>query len=106
MREGGGESGEHAVGGFADGQYPQVDKLAKVEGVTSAAQRVARMRKAALDREARVNCFEGTEKNFAGEGFAVHGGRLWKYRRKGRQRRERNVAVLSIDSESRSLSVR
>ena len=74
MREDGGKSGEHAVGSFADGEYPQVGELAKVVGAAGATQRVARKRKTTLDGKARVNRFEGAKKDIAGEVFAVHGG--------------------------------
>ena len=65
--EDGSKTVEHAVGGFAYGEDAKIRELAQVISTAGAAQSVAADGKAAFDRGAGVNRFEGTEEDAASE---------------------------------------
>jgi hypothetical protein len=76
VREEGREAIEHAVGGFAYGEHPEIGKMAEVVAAIGAAESIARHGDAAVDGGAGIDRCENAQEDSAGEVFAVHGGRF------------------------------
>ena len=73
LGEDGGQAGQHAMGGFADGKDAEVGKLEEVVVAAGAAKGVGGAGEAAFDGGAGVDSFQGTEEDAAREVLGVEG---------------------------------